>query len=674
MADFRRWITVLAVLALFAGLASAQVGGGSGTSSTSLVCSSEIGAVTPQLRSEGFTELVGDIVIKCTGGTAVAIGTQVPRTNVVVSLPATVTSRILGATDNRSEAMLLIDEPGSGLGGPVPGYGPNASQVPCQDPTGQPLGSSPNCVVTARSVTVGSDTYAVAQYNSGTTDSPVWNVGYNTFQGLVNANQVTFYGVPVLPPVTSGVSRVYRIVNVRINASTLAPSGLVGTAGVTATISTNGTASLPLTNSQLVVGYVQPGLTTSVQSSKLSTASAGAFRQCSSVLTSTATGFDAAAARAGVLRFRELFGTAFRTRVAPLTDTAYAGQARNLTGQNIPGAVGVASTVYSFFNSESGFIASYYTNTSGGVASYAGLADYGTRLKAVFTNVPAGVRIYVATSNLAVPATVGGQSVSSYAQLVTSETANDGSGSVPLVSGATLTYGTYSAVEVTLDSNRSGSAVWEVLNANPNGIDTIEVPVYISYTSNTASNSPAAGIGLVNLSYAPTPAIAFTAADGSNPSRILPVPRFTDNSTAANLFQIVICQTAILYPYVVNQSGFDTGIAIANTSKDPFGTSNQSGTCTLYFYGKNETGGLVATSVPANGGTAIDAGTVWASNLQTLSAGVQGYAIAVCNFQYAHGYAAITDLGVTRILSSYLALIMNSGTIYRITEGEALNQ
>ena len=42
MADFRRWITALAVLALFAGLASAQVGG-PGASGGPLQCTATVG-------------------------------------------------------------------------------------------------------------------------------------------------------------------------------------------------------------------------------------------------------------------------------------------------------------------------------------------------------------------------------------------------------------------------------------------------------------------------------------------------------------------------------------------------------------------------------------------------------------------------------------------------------
>src|ERR1039457_1115856 len=118
MVDFRRWIIVAAVLALFAGLSSAQVqnGGGSG----SLACSASF-PVPPQLRSEGLTELIGDIVLPCTGGQPLAEGSTIPPANITVSLGTNVTSRILGTgslasggpTQAISEALLLIDEPGS---------------------------------------------------------------------------------------------------------------------------------------------------------------------------------------------------------------------------------------------------------------------------------------------------------------------------------------------------------------------------------------------------------------------------------------------------------------------------------------------------------------------------------------------------------------------------------
>ena len=51
------------------------------------------------------------------------------------------------------------------------------------------------------------------------------------------------------------------------------------------------------------------------------------------------------------------------------------------------------------------------------------------------------------------------------------------------------------------------------------------------------------------------------------------------------MLSVVPCQTILLFPYVTNTSGFDTGIAISNTSTDPIGTPAQSGTCTLSPFG-----------------------------------------------------------------------------------------
>jgi hypothetical protein len=53
MVDSRRWILALAVMTLFAGLASAQV-----TGQYQMTCSTNV-SVTPLLRAEGYTELTG---------------------------------------------------------------------------------------------------------------------------------------------------------------------------------------------------------------------------------------------------------------------------------------------------------------------------------------------------------------------------------------------------------------------------------------------------------------------------------------------------------------------------------------------------------------------------------------------------------------------------------------
>ena len=91
--------------------------------------------------------------------------------------------------------------------------------------------------------------------------------------------------------------------------------------------------------------------------------------------------------------------------------------------QSTPGAI---------YNSESNFVYGGFSGTG----TPAGLADFGTRLKATFNNVPSGVQIFVNSANKAAPALPGGSgdNVSSpgYAVIVSGgETAGDGTGFIP---------------------------------------------------------------------------------------------------------------------------------------------------------------------------------------------------------------------------------------------------
>src|SRR6202035_5745615 len=47
----------------------------------------------------------------------------------------------------------------------------------------------------------------------------------------------------------------------------------------------------------------------------------------------------------------------------------------------------------------------------------------------------------------------------------------------------------------------------------------------------------------------------------------------------------------LLFPFLNNQNGLDTGFALANTSADLFGTAATSGTCTLNWYGSGPAAG-----------------------------------------------------------------------------------
>ncbi|MCX6622516.1 MAG: hypothetical protein NTY38_15905, partial [Acidobacteria bacterium] len=103
---FRKWILVLAVVALFASIASAQ-------SSSQINCQTS-GGVPLIVRAEGTAELVGDVVLTCTGG----VGVPAFPINFQIFLNTDVTSRLLTSasanllsTGQSTEALLLVDEP-----------------------------------------------------------------------------------------------------------------------------------------------------------------------------------------------------------------------------------------------------------------------------------------------------------------------------------------------------------------------------------------------------------------------------------------------------------------------------------------------------------------------------------------------------------------------------------
>jgi len=649
MPEFRKLITALAGVALFAGLASAQVGplpGGGGSNAGAFACSVTNGAVTPTLRAEGYTELAGDIVIICQGGAPAQVGTTVPTANITVFVNTTVTSRLLSNTTTASEALLLVNEPGSTLSG----YGPNLPQIACT------VGNVPVPNVGAGpggcSQSVGSTT--VTSLNGATpivgvpvsSSGPVSYagtgiIGANLFQGITSGNQIVFNGIPVLAPATSGDTLVLRITNIRVNANGITAGGPTPGA-VSASLSLNSSTSLAITSSTLTIGFVQQGLSTSSTARNSGNTGGGnpTLSQCANSSISGSTGTGGAL---GVLQFIENFSTAFKVK--------------GTNAQNVPGTI---------YNSENGFTTPLITNAvSGtGVSETAGVADYGTRLKATFSNIPSGVSLYVTTRDVINDFNPGNATGYNTAQanLVLAETAIDISNVLPLASQTTV-YGPVSTIGLSPvainPATSSGLSVWEVTATNPNQIDTINFGLYISYSSNASANSPAPGTMSVTLSYAPTPSGgAFTSSSGSVASSSLTLPRFSDSlDITKSIGTIVLCTTSLLYPYVINVNGFDTGLAIANTTTDPYGTAAQQGTCSLYFYGSSAptTNPFVTPSVAS--------GTVYANLASTLAPGFSGYMIANCNFQEAHGFAFVSDVGARNLAMGYLALVTGrSGT------------
>jgi hypothetical protein len=153
------------------------------------------------------------------------------------------------------------------------------------------------------------------------------------------------------------------------------------------------------------------------------------------------------------------------------------------------------------------------------------------------------------------------------------------------------------------------------------------------------------------------------------------VPRYANNplpSPALTVIVIAPAQTNMLIPFVVAEGGYDTGIAIANTTTDPFGTSfgarAQNGAITFTIYPRTGSSCTVTPSSSAVGIGLTSAGllesgrtyTVLLSELLKVAgsncpATMTGYVFAVANFTHGHGSAFVTDF---RAFTSYTNVLI----------------
>lgn len=295
-----------------------------------------------------------------------------------------------------------------------------------------------------------------------------------------------------------------------------------------------------------------------------------------------------------------------------------------------------------------------YVNTGTG----AGVPTSGTRIQLALANVPAGATVYaplsitsgsVANNNLAV------------GQLTSSAT-----GGFSAVSASTTAGVPANAWGAVTPSSGTVNLVYEITTSSPAAINSFQVPVFIIFSANSVAPAQVT----VLESYAPT---------GTTQ-----IPNFgASSATPLSASAITACVSNLLFPFVTSQLGFDTGIAISNTSADPFGkfgavptgTTAPSGACTLNYYGAG------APSPAAVQTPSIASGTTYAFVSSSVAPGFQGYMIAQCPFVAGHGFAFVTDLGSAgsaSVAQGYTALSLpaaNSGGTKRIGAAtEALGQ
>ncbi len=211
------------------------------------------------VRVEGLAEIVGDLVIECTGGTPTPAGQQLPSVDFEVELNTEVSSRILEG--NRLEALIFIDDPAP------------AAQV----------------------------------------------FGKTVFQGQqVEGNRIRWTGVLFDPPGPDR-QRILRFKNIRADASAF-ESEPRGEAGIILRLDATGVLEAPLGDVLEKVAFTQRGLSFSVGDAQGGAASAAARLLRShdnnkALLADPTADFSSPGGRSFTLRFEEKIEAAFHRRV-----------------------------------------------------------------------------------------------------------------------------------------------------------------------------------------------------------------------------------------------------------------------------------------------------------------------------------------------------------------------
>lgn len=636
MFDFRKIVLALVVFAIAIPMMSAQEG------PDNLPFNCRVTSTPPLVRIEGVAELAGDILISCSGivpeqgaGTNgilrdlranVTLTADVPVTSKATTLPLDVNGRI--TTD-----ALLINSgyqegrcPASAFPGVQPGLIPDAICVP--QPPASLTGTTSGYIGQGAPYTSGSPVFT-SPYTATINNHGLWvpaNISGNALGSTLEWDNV------LLAPGSAQGRQWYmqmRIANVRVNAAALMGQGEFAPA-ISAVITLNTTTgTVPVTPDTVVIARPRPSFR--IQSVNVPR------RNCDSPRTLTQ-----------YLDIIELLPNAFKPRIDDEVNVC-----------STPGLQCNPNTAYF---TESGLMIDNVWATTAPTVGNTGVADQGTQFQVQVisptsldngTNNPYAVSVGAgwdatnATSSTSDPNPAGWMTSSSVG-----------------LGGETLPIG---------DRARN----WRIevnqfrLTADPFLINRLRVPITATY------NDQVWGSTTFRVWYLPLAGTdQLTVALGA------PVPRFVPEIKEAPGFTITRCRTLLLFPYITNRDGFNTGIAISNTSRDdspgPFSTGGganpQTGPCTLFLYGGNNGAANPVAQTPLESDVNVPAGGMYLMTLQTggqvkgpagedvgavgPAAGFQGYAIASCEFQYAHGYAFISDTQVQRVAQGYLALII----------------
>jgi len=322
-----------------------------------------------------------------------------------------------------------------------------------------------------------------------------------------------------------------------------------------------------------------------------------------------------------------------------------------------------------------------------------GVADSGTRFLIKVNNLEQGVTLTFGA------ATGGSGANGSSLLLYVVKGANaDGTGGTPGASNTVALVGSVQpgvAVGASAAAQTTQFVVYEVVSEDPNAVESVTITPAVTYVAKPGSNEPALtgtsapSEALASVSFAPlaadSPGLPLPTDNGNpNTTSIGSLPRFVSSQPPAQIVLVVPCSCNLLFPWVVNDGQFDTGIAVVNTSADPYSSAHaQSGTVSFNFYGSQN--GVtpvpaVYTTPPAGSAIVVPSGCAYVLVLSQGGIGLDtcangstgtsgnyavkqsetqmfvGYVIVQTTFQYCHGVAYINQPATAAIGSFYEAI------------------
>ncbi len=337
----------------------------------------------------------------------------------------------------------------------------------------------------------------------------------------------------------------------------------------------------------------------------------------------------------------------------------------------------------------------------------AGVADQGTRLQATITNIPANVVV-------SLPSVVWlwNGSINSGVAVLVSTTSNGGGAISPIGPSSALP-----SVQTGVVSNNSnvpgtncvGTAIagggatkdvacngyvdvtgptatftYEIIFSDPFSVEVMDVIPVVYYPAGELTSKPQV-LPQTNVwaQISPYTFAPWIAQPGGNQvssplGQVAGTPRFLQTTgTALNWIYVNNCTCSLLFPWVVSDNNYVTGIVVANTSADPtnalsipgYTAVQENGTVKLYLFGTisgktAQTNTSIAAQYPGTDTQAL-AGS-YATFI--VNSGFDGYAITQANFQYCHGLAFLFNATGAVPPLSYLGLVMDPAGLTRTTQ------